>query len=179
MFPMFSSTYPFPSHAEAGLSAASPNVPSKLLKENPCQINSCCRETPPLLMLPRATTEPHLQLHPTMHGSMGFLKTSQHWAHQDLALPGSPVLRPALAEPRETGLCPSSEIYTNCGTAGRGLKTQCLHIGGLFLKSQGIHATLYQGGQGNTDNHGELEMWFRKLSANCHLPAEMWYWRAY
>lgn len=65
-----------------------------------------------------------------------------HWVHQDLTLPGSLVLRPALADSLETSSVPTSEVHTKWGTAGNELKPQPSHIDGEFWKPQGIQAAL-------------------------------------
>lgn len=134
--------------------------PASCLKKNPSQLNSYCRDssTAHASQGSRSTLSPSPSNHAWLNEVPQDLPPPQNWVHQDLALPVSLVLRPALAEPLEISLCSSSEVCANQGTAGRGLKTQCLHIGGLFWKPWGIQATLYQGGQGNSDNHRWLEM---------------------
>lgn len=68
---------------------------------------------------------------------------------------------------------PTSEVHTNWGTAGNGLKPQLLHIDGEFWKPQGIQAALYQGVRGNPKNYRQFTVSFRKLSANWHLPSQV------
>ena len=134
---MLSPTSLSPSHTGAGLSAASPNVPSELLKEKSLPAQFLLQRDSPTAHASQGShgaLSPAPSDHAWLNEVSQDLPPPQRWVHQDLALPESPVLRPALAEPLETSLCPSSEMCANQGTAGRGLKTQCLHIGGIFWK---------------------------------------------